>query len=76
MENLTLAGAAAGRIGGLVLVEPVSGAPAYPLLTAADSVGMIERVERSAAATNLRFLSGWTNSRSAPSSTCRMCTSW
>ena len=76
VENLTLAGAAAGRIGGLVLVEPVSGAPAYPLLTAADSVGVIERVERSAAATNLRFLCDWKNSRSAPSSTCRMCTSW
>jgi hydroxypyruvate isomerase len=56
VENLTLAGAAAGRIGGVVLVEPVSGAPAYPLLTAADAVGVIERVERSAAATNLRFL--------------------
>jgi hydroxypyruvate isomerase len=41
VENLTLAGAAAGRIGGVVLIEPVSGAPAYPLLTAA---------------TNLRFL--------------------
>ena len=56
VENLTLAAAAAGRIGGAVLVEPVSGAPAYPLLTAADAVEVIERVERSAGATNLRFL--------------------
>src|SRR4029453_9135477 len=33
-ENLALAARAARRIGGTVLVEPVSGAPRYPLLTA------------------------------------------
>lgn len=42
-ENLTLAAQAVGRIGGTVLVEPVSGAPAYPLLTAADAVAAVER---------------------------------
>ena len=34
----------AARIGGTVLVEPVSGAPAYPLLTAADALAVIDRV--------------------------------
>jgi hydroxypyruvate isomerase len=43
-ENLALAARAASRIGGTVLVEPVSGAPAYPLLTAADALGTIDRV--------------------------------
>ena len=42
-ENLALAARAAARIGGTVLVEPVSGAPAYPLLTAADAFGAIDR---------------------------------
>ena len=56
VENLTLAAAAADRLDGVVLVEPVSGAPAYPLLTAADAVEVIERAERSSGATNLRFL--------------------
>ena len=43
-ENLALAAAAAGRIGGVVLVEPVSGAPRYPVLTAADALGVVNRV--------------------------------
>ena len=42
-ENLALAAGAAGRIGGTVLVEPVSGAPRYPLLTAGDALGAIDR---------------------------------
>jgi hydroxypyruvate isomerase len=37
-ENLALAAKAAQRIGGTVLVEPVSGAARYPLLTAADAL--------------------------------------
>jgi hydroxypyruvate isomerase len=44
MENLALAARAARRIGGTVLVEPVSGAPRYPLLTAADALAAIDRV--------------------------------
>lgn len=44
VENLRLAAQAASRIGGTVLVEPVSGAPAYPLKTAADSLAVIDRV--------------------------------
>jgi hydroxypyruvate isomerase len=42
-ENLALAARAAQRIGGTVLVEPVSGAPRYPLLTAADVLAVIDR---------------------------------
>jgi hydroxypyruvate isomerase len=43
-ENLALAAKAASRVGGTVLIEPVSGAPAYPLLTAADALAVIDRV--------------------------------
>jgi hydroxypyruvate isomerase len=43
-ENLALAAKDAARIGGTVLVEPVSGAPAYPLLTAADALAVIDSV--------------------------------
>ncbi|OIJ25517.1 hydroxypyruvate isomerase family protein [Nocardioides luteus] len=42
-ENLALAARAAARIGGTVLVEPVSGADRYPLLTTADAVAAIDR---------------------------------
>jgi hydroxypyruvate isomerase len=44
VENLRLAAQAASRIGGTVLVEPVSGTPAYPLKTAADALAVIDRV--------------------------------
>ena len=55
-ENLALAARAADRIDGVVLLEPVSGAPAYPLLTAADVVRVIDRVERQSGMTNVKFL--------------------
>jgi hydroxypyruvate isomerase len=43
--NLTLAASSAATSGGsTVLVEAVSGAPRYPLLTAADSLHVIDRV--------------------------------
>jgi hydroxypyruvate isomerase len=42
-ENLALAARAAARLDGTVLVEPVSGAERYPLLTAADAVAAIDR---------------------------------
>jgi hydroxypyruvate isomerase len=44
VTNLRLAAAAAGRIGGTVLVEPVSGPKPYPLRTAADAIGVLDRV--------------------------------
>jgi hydroxypyruvate isomerase len=56
VENLTLAARAADRIGGLVLVEPVSGAPKYPLKTASDAVSVIDRVLTETGVDNLRLL--------------------
>jgi hydroxypyruvate isomerase len=54
--NLAYAAAAAKRIGATVLLEPVSGAPLYPLKTAADVVQVIERVRGEHGTTNLRLL--------------------
>ena len=54
--NLALAGAAAQRIGAIVLIEPVSGAPRYPIKTAADAVGVIDRVRDEHGTANLRLL--------------------
>ncbi|MFI5734004.1 hydroxypyruvate isomerase family protein [Kribbella sp. NPDC051587] len=45
VENLAFAARAAQRIGATVLVEPVSGAPRYPLLTAGDALAVIDRVD-------------------------------
>jgi hydroxypyruvate isomerase len=56
VENLAVAAAAAARVGAVVLLEPVSGAPRYPLLTAQDAVAVIERVERDVGADNVRLL--------------------
>jgi hydroxypyruvate isomerase len=44
VENLTRAAEAAARIGATVLLEPVSGAPRYPLRTASDVVSVLDRV--------------------------------
>ncbi|BDZ43450.1 hydroxypyruvate isomerase [Paraoerskovia sediminicola] len=55
-QNLALAAAGVGRIGGTVLLEPVSGAPRYPLLTAADALGVIDRVRAECGATNIELL--------------------
>ncbi len=49
VENLARAARAAGRIGGTVLVEPVSGAPRYPLRTAADALAVVDRVAQEVA---------------------------
>jgi hydroxypyruvate isomerase len=56
VENLAIAGRAAAQIGGTMLVEPVSGAPQYPLRTAADAVGVIDRVAGETGVGNLGFL--------------------
>jgi hydroxypyruvate isomerase len=56
VENLALAAKAAQRIGGTVLVEPVSGAPRYPLLTAADALGVVERACAEGGVDNVRLL--------------------
>jgi hydroxypyruvate isomerase len=55
-ENLAYAARAADRIGATVLIEPVSGAPRYPILTAADAIRVIDRVHNEHGATNLRLL--------------------
>ncbi|HYI59135.1 MAG TPA: TIM barrel protein [Microlunatus sp.] len=44
VANLRLAAEKIGQIGGTVLLEPVSGAPAYPLKTAGDVLSVIEKV--------------------------------
>jgi len=54
--NLARAAEAADRIGAVVLVEPVSGSPRYPLLTAADVMTVIQRVQQHAGVDNLRLL--------------------
>ena len=56
VENLTLAGRAAARFGATVLLEAVSGAPRYPLLTADDAVAVIDRVQCASGVGNLGFL--------------------
>ncbi|GIJ45445.1 hydroxypyruvate isomerase [Virgisporangium aliadipatigenens] len=53
LENLTFAGEAAARIGASVLLEPLSGAPRYPLRRAADALAVLDRLPRR---TNLRLL--------------------
>jgi hydroxypyruvate isomerase len=54
-ENLVLAAKAAQRMGGTVLVEPVSGAARYPLLSAADALKVIDRATAEGV-DNLRLL--------------------
>jgi hydroxypyruvate isomerase len=55
-DNLAYAAAAADRIGATVLVEPVSGAPNYPLKSAADVIQVIDRVRAEHGTANLRLL--------------------
>lgn len=55
-ENLGRAAKSAARIGGTVLVEPVSGASAYPLRTAVDALAVIDRVHEAADASNVGLL--------------------
>lgn len=43
-ENLVLAANAAARIEAKILIEPVSGAEGYPLLSAADALAVVDRV--------------------------------
>lgn len=44
VENLAVAAAAIGRIGGTVLLEPLSGVDRYPIRTAAQALAIIDRV--------------------------------
>ncbi len=56
VENLALAGRAAARNGATVLVEPVSGAPRYPLRTAAEAVAVVDRVAEGSGVGNIGLL--------------------
>jgi hydroxypyruvate isomerase len=55
-ENLAYAGKAVAALDGVVLVEPVSGAPRYPLHTAAEVVAVLDRVRQAFGVANLRLL--------------------
>ncbi|GAA0525175.1 hydroxypyruvate isomerase [Saccharopolyspora subtropica] len=55
-ESLIRAATAVSRIDGVVLIEPVSGMPAYPLKTAADALAVIDRVHAEGGVDNLRLL--------------------
>jgi len=55
-ENLATAAAGVARIGGTVLLEPVSGAPRYPLLKAQDALNVIARVKEESGAENIKLL--------------------
>lgn len=56
VANLALAAQAVAGLGALVLLEPVSGSPRYPLRTAADVVAVIDRVARDCGVDNIRLL--------------------
>ncbi len=55
-KNLAAAAEGVARIGGTVLLEPVSGAPKYPLLTAEDALKVIARVKAESGAQNIKLL--------------------
>ena len=55
-ENLAKAGQGVARIGGTVLLEPVSGAPKYPLLKAEDALKVIARVKEESGVGNVKLL--------------------
>lgn len=56
VENLSAAALAAARIGATVLVEPASGAPRYPLLTATDGLAVIDKVQAHSGVSNIGLL--------------------
>ena len=56
VENLAFAAQGVASIGGTVLLEPVSGAPRYPLLTAADVAAVISRVTADGGPANIGLL--------------------
>ena len=56
VRNLAAAAEGVAHIGGTVLLEPVSGAPKYPLLTADDALRVIARVKAEAGVENIKLL--------------------
>lgn len=55
-DNLARAAEAVSRIGGVVLLEPVSGAEKYPLTKAHDVFTVIDRVHEQHGVSNIRIL--------------------
>lgn len=55
LKNLIAAANGVAKIGGTVLLEPVSGTPAYPLKTAADVLAIIAQAE-AAGVNNIKLL--------------------
>lgn len=55
-ENLAAAARALAAVDGVVLLEAVSGAPRYPLRTAADAVAVVQRVRAEHTAPNVALL--------------------
>ncbi len=55
VKNLVAAAQGVARIGGTVLLEPVSGTPAYPLKTAADVLAVIAKTQE-AGVDNVKLL--------------------
>ncbi|MDQ4502442.1 TIM barrel protein [Sinomonas sp. ASV322] len=55
LENLVAAAKGIAEIGGTVLLEPVSGTPAYPLKTAADALAVIAKTQE-AGVDNIKLL--------------------
>ncbi len=55
-ENLGIAARAAACSGATVLVEPVSGAERYPLLTADDALAVVQRVRRETGVSSIGLL--------------------
>ncbi|MDQ2846729.1 MAG: TIM barrel protein [Actinomycetota bacterium] len=56
VQNLAAAADGVAAVGGVVLIEPVSRADRYPLLTAADAVAVIDRVATETGRRNLGLL--------------------
>ncbi|WP_221936639.1 hydroxypyruvate isomerase family protein [Skermania sp. ID1734] len=55
-ENLAYAGRAASQIGAVILIEPLSAVPTYPLRSAAEGVAVLDRVRAEHQVTDLRLL--------------------
>ena len=55
-ENLIRAAEVARKIDAIVLVEPVSGSPGYPVLTTADALAVIDRARASSGFDNIELL--------------------
>lgn len=55
-ESLAYAASAAAALDAVIMFEPVSGMPLYPMKHASDALGIMDRVTANTGATNLGFL--------------------